>query len=156
MRMPKQWRSRYRPTRDDVMSVMESLELPASPAAIAAAIDTARDLPAEPGFPRTSLYVLGAMLRQLAAENWATCMSAEQWYGRHVYVDSAADRNGLWWPTRKWLHARDSYRDRSSPAVGGAGRTRDRSEVSRAVDRVVEANRAHYEAHKNDFGPGAS
>ncbi|MFE9574542.1 hypothetical protein ACFYMW_39545, partial [Streptomyces sp. NPDC006692] len=32
----------------------------------------------------------------------------------------------------------------------------EKSGVAKAVDRVIAANEAHYQAHKNDFGPGAS
>ncbi|WP_127355035.1 hypothetical protein [Actinacidiphila soli] len=68
------------------MAVTESLELPASAESIAAAIDSARGLTDEPGSAGTSVRVVRDVLRKLSAEGWATRMSANQWYGRGVYV----------------------------------------------------------------------
>ncbi|MFJ1754668.1 hypothetical protein [Kitasatospora sp. NPDC088134] len=153
------------------MAALESLELPATAESIAAVIDSARD-PAEVlRRGATSVRGVRSELRSLAG--LVTRLTADQWYGRGVHVRVPADNPDLWWPTASWhrlREVRDERRQslRALPTTGPADRTgggrstqgrrdpAERSEVAKSVDALLEANRAHYERHKNDFGPGAN
>ncbi|MFJ5032840.1 hypothetical protein ACIQB5_33310 [Streptomyces sp. NPDC088560] len=155
---PEHW-----PAHDVVVGVVLVLETPMSAYAIAAAIDVGRGLaPDAPVSGRTSTDAVLKVLRQMAAEGRVTGMRPVQWHDKGVRVPGRWDGSDWWWPTRKWEQIQNA-RNRPRPS-GWYTKAEDsrrkqspeRSEVAKAVDRVIAANEAHYQAHKNDFGPGAS
>ncbi|MDT8913672.1 hypothetical protein [Amycolatopsis sp. PS_44_ISF1] len=138
------------------MAVLESLELPASAQSITAAIDAARGLTDEPDSAGTSVRLVRKVLRQLFHEEWAMRLTANRWYGCGVYVRADPDGAKLWWPAHKWRRVRDDRLDQRAKRgptdmeipVGEA-----RSELAKAVDFSIEADRAYYKARRRYFGP---
>lgn len=152
---------RFRPAQHFVVRVVLALETPASADAIAAAIDVERGLAADaPATGRTSADAVHEVLRQMASDGRVTAMRPFQWHDNRVPVPGCWDNSDWWWPTHKWNQLRNSRsQHRSSGTTFGAAAASDRrrrppekSDVAKAVDRVIAANDAHYQAHKNDFG----
>ncbi|MFD7015802.1 hypothetical protein [Streptomyces sp. NPDC059928] len=152
----------HEPARDVVVGVVLALVTPMSAAAIAAAIDVERGLaPDAPASCRTSTDAVRKVLRQMAAEGRVTGMRPVEWYHHRVPVPGRWGGADWWWPTHKWEQIQNA---RSQPRPSGwypkaedsqRKQPPQKSEVAKAVDRVIAANEAHYQAHKNDFGPSA-
>lgn len=162
---PAEQQPQYRPAQHVVVNVVLALRTPASVEAIAAAVDRERGLaPDAPVSGGTSADAVRKVLRQMADEGRVTGMRPVQWHDIHVSVPGRWDGSDWWWPTHKWdqfRKARDEARKvtPSWPRATGKdrrGQPREKSEVAKAVDRVIAANEAHYQAHKNDFGPSGS
>lgn len=151
---------RYRPAQHVVVRVVLALETPASADAIAAAIDVERGLAADaPAAGRTSADAVREVLRRMASDGRVTAMRPFQWHDHRVRVPGRWDNTDWWWPTHKWDELRNarSRRRSSGPTFGAPASDRrrqppEKSDVAKAVDRVIAANDAHYQAHKNDFG----
>ncbi|WP_329460955.1 hypothetical protein [Streptomyces sp. NBC_01431] len=163
---PEEEQPQYRPADHVVVSAVMALETPKSADAVAAAIDLERGLaPVTAVSQRTSVGAVHGMLRQMASEGRVTGMRPVEWHDRGVRVPGCWGKSDWWWPTYKWEQVQNarSQRQTSGPLWSEATENRrqrkqppEKSGVAEAVDRVIAANEAHYQAHKNDFGPGAS